>query len=187
MTATDKANVDAVQAWLKSAGVTADASPVGTSLSFRTNVRTVEQLFNTSVRLLFRNVSGQTASRAADLHLPSSLARHVAAVYGCHGLPIPPRKHVFVPVSTFFPVTPSVLASTYNISGVKPNRGSSNNKQAVVEFQAQFNNDDDDKVYRYVGTTGSRAGTEALLDIQYMMGISPVASKQSLVLLRDDG
>ena len=189
MTATDKADVDTVQAWLASAGVAASLSPVGTSLRFRTNARTVGQLFNTSVRLLFRNDTGQTASRAGDLHLPSSVGRHIAAVYGCHGLPIPHKRHVFLPLSTFFPVTPSVLSATYNISGVEPNRAASTNKQAVVEFQGQHNNDDDlatffkqyvpkysagdDKVYKYVGPTGGRAGTEALLDIQYMMGVSP--------------
>merc|ERR1712232_960326 len=85
--------------------------------------------------------------------------------------------------------TPSVLSSTYKISGVNVS-GSEKNRQAVAEFQGQTMSSDDldtfwkmylphmepelGKVHKFVGDAGEGGSeTEADLDIQYIMGVAP--------------
>merc|ERR1712137_561665 len=85
--------------------------------------------------------------------------------------------------------TPSVIAQTYDVSGVKPS-GSEKNRQAVAEFQGQTMKPTDlssffkhylptapansGTVHKFVPSTGAgSAGIEASLDIEYIMGVAP--------------
>ena len=76
----------------------------------------------------------QSIVRAADYELPDAVHDAVAAVFGLHGLPLPPMKPI-MPKAGMAIVTPDVIKSTYKIAGVEPTR-SPENRQAVVEFQA---------------------------------------------------
>lgn len=127
--------------------------------------------------------------RAGDYTVPDAIQKHIAAIFGLHGLPLPPRKPL-VKDDPGAPahVTPTVLTSTYNISGVTP-KGKT--RQAVAEFQGQLMEPSDlsnffkkyvqhyragvdDKVSQFVGDKGTGgAGVESSLDIEYIMGVSP--------------
>ena len=53
------------------------------------------------------------------------------------GLPLPPKHSQVAATTTNIPlVTPAVIASTYNVTGVVVDR-SGKNRQAVAEFQVQ--------------------------------------------------
>eukprot|EP01002_Notosolenus_urceolatus_P015491 NODE_809_length_1765_cov_76.103730_g663_i0.p1 GENE.NODE_809_length_1765_cov_76.103730_g663_i0~~NODE_809_length_1765_cov_76.103730_g663_i0.p1 ORF type:complete len:548 (+),score=190.30 NODE_809_length_1765_cov_76.103730_g663_i0:79-1722(+) len=179
----------AVQAWLKAAGLQFTTSPSGQGFEVVATFKQVSELFQTSFTIVKNNVTGRSWHRAADLHIPADLMAHVGAVYGLHGLPLPPRK---TPQTTKpaadFTVTPATIHKRY---GVTVTRGSGNVKvrQAVAEFQGQFSNPTDlatffkqyvpnaqagdDKVYAYQGNKENGWGVEALLDIQYIMGVAP--------------
>ena len=110
---------------------------------------------------------------------------------GLHGLPLPPKqlRQIQAPPSAPANVTPAVIISQYNVDGVTPTT-SSNNIQAVAEFQGQTMSSKDlseffkqyvpnapsgsDTVSKFVGDNGDKSGqTEASLDIQYIMGVAP--------------
>lgn len=144
-------------------------------------------LLNTQFSRAYNDVTKQQVVRASDYSLPAGVDAVVAAVYGVHGLPLPPRTALGTPPTTPASVTPSVLAKTYNVSGVTPS-GSMKNRQAVAEFQGQTMSVSDlntffDKyvpgskastVYKFVGDKGTgKAGVEASLDIDYIMGVAP--------------
>merc|ERR1711998_456813 len=85
-------------------------------------------------------VTQQHAVRCSDYSLPQDVQEVTQAVYGLHGLPMPPSKkdgrRLQPSPSEPVAVTPEVLASTYKIGGVTPT-GSEKNRQAVAEFQGQ--------------------------------------------------
>lgn len=143
----------------------------------------------------FNPVTQQRAVRAGDVRIPKAVASAVAAVYGLHGTPAPPRpaalgqaapKPEWGPAPAQAAVTPAALRARYGVAegGVTPT-GSTVNRQAVAEFQGQQMNatdlknffsrfvpdaaPGDDTVYKYVGTGGAQGhagGVEASLDIQ---------------------
>lgn len=151
-----------------------------------TTVGEASQLLTTNFRLITNDKT--QLLRATAFSLPAQVHEVVGAVFGLHGLPLPavaPLTSTANPVD----VTPAVLASTYSISGVTPS-GSTDNRQAVAEFQGQYMKPEDltaffskfvpnaqagdDKVYKFVGSTDQdQAGVEASLDIQYIMGVAP--------------
>ena len=101
-------------------------------------VADAEALLATKFGLLRNAATGQSVLRAGDYSLPDAVEGAVAAVFGLHGVPLPPRQ----PLRSADPdepasVTPAVLASTYSIGGVTVS-GSPNNTQAVAEFQGQY-------------------------------------------------
>ena len=135
---------------------------------------------------------------SGEYSLPEGVGRATAAVFGLRGLPLPKRVDLrgsgTVEGGAADDVTPAVLASTYSISGVSVKRGSSN-VQAVAEFQGQLMNKSDlvnffahevptaqpgdEQVDKFVGVDYSAGeGVEALLDIEFMMGVSPGISTQ---------
>ena len=153
---------------------------------------TVEQatgLFATTFRELRHDTTGQRAIVGDAVNVPMFVATHIEAVFGVHGLPLPPRVNLKTPTAPEgVAVTPAVITSVYNVSGVKPT-GSTDNIQAVLEFQGQLLSQSDltqffkqfvptapagdDKVYKYVGDSQQGEGVEANLDIQYIMGVAP--------------
>ena len=158
-------------------------------------------LLKTQFRRVTNVVTGQTTLRASSFALPAATAAAVSAVFGVHGLPLPPKHKLLLSpnqqpnnVDPADPavVTPTVIASTYKVTGVVVDRSSKNrNRQAVAEFQGNgmnstnlvtfFKNEvpeaqaGDDVVSKFVGSPGAdkKASVEASLDIEFIMGIAP--------------
>ena len=153
------------------------------------DARIVQNMLKTKFHVLQnRNKRTQNLLRAKDFYLPSDVNEKVQGIFGLHGLPLPPRRERDAP-SQPASVTPSVIEQVYNIKDIKAS-GSLKNRQAVAEFQGQTMNDSDlteffknyvpkaasgdEKVYKFVGDPGEGSpGTEASLDIQYIMGVAP--------------
>mmetsp|Transcript_47917 Transcript_47917/g.115192 ORF Transcript_47917/g.115192 Transcript_47917/m.115192 type:complete len:557 (+) Transcript_47917:23-1693(+) len=183
------ASVAAVSEWLTAAGFTFTVAPTGTSVEITATTSDFEALFDTTFQVLHKESTGQKAMRAGDVTLPAEVAEHVEAVFGVHGLPLPPRRNHDSDVEAGTPanVTPDVIAQTYNVSGVTP-AGTTANRQAIVEFQGQLLSQSDltqffqsyvknakagdDKVFKYVGDQQQGNGVEANLDVQYIMGVA---------------
>merc|ERR1711948_236042 len=147
-------------------------------------------LLKTTFHHAASEATGQSVVRASDYSLPAQVEDAVAAVYGMHGLPLPPRKSIRGP-NPFPPepvnVTPAVIEKVYEIAGVKPS-GSMKNKDAVAEFQGQTIEPSDivkffkdyvpkeknNKIEKFVGNKGiGMSGIEAALDVDYIMGVAP--------------
>jgi subtilase family serine protease len=200
LAAPSPASVAAVEAWLS--GVP------GVSYR-RTNefvgvegpVAALERLLETRFHRVVHSGHSQERVRAGAFRLPGAVERAVAAVFGLHGLPLPPRTPAAATGGWHRPthpqpvvnVTPSLLMKTYGVTGVSPAAGSKN-KQAVAEFQGQCMNqtdlstfwdmfvmnqvpgatEQDAMVGKYLGKKDQcRGQTEPSLDIQYIMGVSP--------------
>jgi subtilase family serine protease len=142
------ADVSAVTGWLKGHGVEFSVRGVS-NIEVTTSVENGSKMLKTSFHKISNVKHGQAVIRAADYMIPDHVKHATAAFFGLHGLPLPPAS----PVSIVTPaddddddddsqphkpanVTPAVLASTYNIKGVKGS-GSLQNRQAVAEFQGQ--------------------------------------------------
>ena len=90
-------------------------------------------LLKTKFRLVTNTATGQSILRASSFALPAAAADALAAVFGVHGLPLAPKRSRVTATDGVPAVTPAVLASTYNVTGVTVDR-SGKNRQAVVEF-----------------------------------------------------
>ena len=197
LTAPAPRSVAAVEAWL---------SDVPAIKFRRTNeivsvegpVSALEQLLQTKFHHVVNAGQDQSRVRAGVFRLPDTVEDSVEAIFGLHGLPLPPRGAAGRRVRFPHPrepanVTPAVLARTYGIAGVKK-VANSTNRQAVAEFQGQCMNQTDLETFwemfvmkqvagatqmdvtalKYRGDKGQCQGrTQPSLDIQYMMGISP--------------
>mmetsp|Transcript_34801 Transcript_34801/g.48567 ORF Transcript_34801/g.48567 Transcript_34801/m.48567 type:complete len:692 (-) Transcript_34801:106-2181(-) len=158
-------------------------------VSCEMTVASAEQLFNTEFRRFTQIRTGQSVVRARGYELPASVHSAIDAVYGLHGIPLPPKTKNLEGTPGMPPaVTPQVLYDAYNIKGVKPT-GSTKNRMAVAEFQGQFMNksdlkaffakylpdapDSDSEVYQFHGGSQNGDGIEAELDIQFIMGTAP--------------
>jgi len=177
-------SVSAVTAWLE--GFPHEVNSITGTIKCSLAVKHAANLFSTTFSELRHDVTGQTAIIGAAVNVPVDVAVHIEAVFGVHGLPLPPRQNIPAPETSG--VTPSVITSVYNVSGITP-RGSTDNVQAVAEFQGQLISQadlttffskfvpnaksGDDKVYKYVGDNAQGQGVEANLDIQYIMGVAP--------------
>lgn len=133
-------SLSAVSAWLATdkAGVSSnvEVNPFTRTVTLRhLTVGQASALFGTTFHALENSVTGQTAVVGEAVNVPEAVAPHVEAVYGIHGLPLPPRRNKgMVGAPDMVQVTPSIINHAYNISGVKPT-GSTANRQAVAEFQ----------------------------------------------------
>eukprot|EP01006_Ploeotia_vitrea_P043822 TRINITY_DN66782_c6_g1_i1.p1 TRINITY_DN66782_c6_g1~~TRINITY_DN66782_c6_g1_i1.p1 ORF type:complete len:632 (-),score=132.10 TRINITY_DN66782_c6_g1_i1:981-2729(-) len=184
--------VSAVTAWLD--GISFEVGATGDMFHLNTDVATVERLFQTRIHHVHNHLTKQNALRAEDTTIPTSVAGHIAAVFGLYGLPLPSSSlgPIEMKAGAGMPakVTPDVIEKVYNVSGVTPS-GSLKNIQAVSEFQAQYMTQSDlttffskyvpgkptadHEVYKYVGPHAKQPGSslEAALDIQYIMGVTP--------------
>jgi len=188
LTAPTPTAVATVTTWLRSHGVPFVARRE--LLRVRTTVHRAESLLSsTFVRYVAEDGTGRTLVRAATYALPHDVADVVAAVFGLHGLPLPSQPKL-APPSKIVKVTPAVIASTYAIDKPFVNR-KSKNRQAVAEFQGQrmdkadlekFFKEEvpnaqpgDEQIAKYAGAEGytEGKGVEALLDIEFIMGVSP--------------
>lgn len=176
-----------VENWLQSYNVYYNLGPNLDMIHIHTTIAQVEKLFKTTVYLVENKVTNQISHRASSLQIPSSVLIHITSIFGLHGLPLPPRK-IRKKNPDPFNVTPAVLYNTYKISGVSISR-STKNRQAVVEFGGEYMNSidlktyfqnyvknakaGDENVYKFVGKHVEGEGLEALLDIEYIMGLAP--------------
>ena len=185
-TAPDPAHLSRVRAWISTATHNVTLLGDGSTLAARMSVSAAERLFKTTISNVTNAATGQTAHRAGAYTLDDDLP--VAAVFGLHGLPLPPRKRATASTATAPSIGPSDLRKAYSVSGVTAS-GSVKNRQAVAEFQGEeFNSDDleqffqnfvpdapasDAKVYAVHGQQQEGAGIEASLDLEYIMGVAP--------------
>eukprot|EP01003_Olkasia_polycarbonata_P005718 NODE_55_length_1873_cov_108.494518_g35_i0.p1 GENE.NODE_55_length_1873_cov_108.494518_g35_i0~~NODE_55_length_1873_cov_108.494518_g35_i0.p1 ORF type:complete len:548 (-),score=152.68 NODE_55_length_1873_cov_108.494518_g35_i0:170-1813(-) len=190
LVAPDAAVVASITQWLKESGASFTVGPNGDMVEVQWTVKAAELALQTTIVEVTNLETKQSALRASALHLPPTVAPHVHTVLGAHGLPLPPRKTLESAVPVPYKVDPTVLASQYKITGVTAS-GNTNNRQAVAEFQGQLMSGaslksffkkfvpnaktGDDMVYKFVGTDAGKNGTgiEALLDIEYIMGVAP--------------
>lgn len=176
-------NVNAITSWLDAQRVRYTVTH--NVVEFTVAAPIAEALLNTKFNHYERD--GQKALLAGAYTLPTSVAAATAAVFGLHDFPLP-RRAPLVGAPNVYGVTPATLMDTYKVGGVTVS-GSTNNRQAVVEFQGQYANQDDldtffknylpkapansSKIYKYVGSNTQGDGVEALLDIQYIMALNP--------------
>jgi tripeptidyl-peptidase-1 len=184
LTAPKASNFAAVVKWLDANG--ADYAVRSASIiDVITSVEIASKMLRSRFHAILHSKQNKSIVRATDYSLPLEVEEAVAAIFGLHGLPLP-SSDPFRPIASAVEVTPSVLASTYNISGVSPT-GSFKNRQAVAEFQGQlmssqdlstlfqryvkdYRKGTDDAVSKYVGAAHTEGeGVEAELDIQYIM------------------
>ena len=165
-------------------------------LHVSTTAALANSLLRTDFKLWHRPLDGRVIIRAGDFHVPLTVAPSIGAIFGVHGAPLPPTPSASTGSATTAPnptvakVTPTVLAQTYHVpQPPEVDRGSSN-RQAVAEFQGQdMNKADleaffsaevpaaqagDDAVDKFVGVPYKKGtGVEALLDIEFIMGVAP--------------
>lgn len=192
MTVPPQSAVRAVVGWATSINGCA-ASVTREVVSVECSKESAEQLLSTVCRKVTNEGYKQAATRCADYVLPDSVHEVLQAMYGLHGLPLPPKpkrsKRVLDSPGGPADVTPEVIATTYKVSGVTAS-GSDKNRQAVAAFIGQTMSSEDlatfwakyvpkakaeqGKVYKFVGDPGEGApGDESMLDIQYIMGVAP--------------
>ena len=192
LTAPAAADVDAVRSWLAPAALSVSEKSAGVLMA-SLHVGRASSLLGTVFGTLHSATEGRRLVRAGTYTVPARIADKIEAIHGLHGVPLPsaptPRPKAGEPMSTPPPVVPSVLIETYGLSKAKAS-GSVKVRQAVAEFQGQTMNQTDvtaffakyvsgaaagdDQVYAFHGEPPQGGdGVEAMLDIEYMMGITP--------------
>jgi subtilase family serine protease len=179
----------AIKSWLDANDIAYGIKGVS-NIKVTTSVSKASELLDTQFHAITNRKHGQSVIRAASYSLPDEVHAATAAIFGLHGLPLPPTQPLVI--SSTAPgqlpkVDPNVIASTYSIGGVKTT-GSTKNRQAVAEFQGQlmdskdlatlfktyvkdYTAGTDDVVYKYMGSEHKEGnGVEAELDVQYIMG-----------------
>jgi tripeptidyl-peptidase I len=132
--------------------------------------------------------------------LPRAISDVVDVVYGLRGVPLPvSQTHLYDETAPEYgppSVDPRVLKKIYRINATAPGASSTTaNKQAIVSFLGQtFSADDTDRFFKTydsnettpppitcVGPADCEGGaeTEASLDIQYLVGVSPNAPTEA--------
>ena len=189
----------ATTSWLDAVGITFRVSGGGTAvLVDGMSGAALASRLHTECRAVHHPATNRTTALLGAFAVPQSVYEHLAAApFGVHELPQPDPRHGCKasrsrPVKGF-PVTPAVLNSTYGM-GDATGSGSTAVRAAVMEFNPrqimlpsdlsaffqQYVSGDtraqDSTVYHFRGDNpmpapaGSRPGTEASLDIEYIMG-----------------
>ena len=201
LTAPAAVDVAVVEGWLgRARGVAFERTHE--LVRVRGSVNALEDLLDTQFYHVSNVRHNQHLVRAGSYTLPGPVDNVVDAVFGLHGLPLPPRTAPPVslqrgqPIEPC-PVTPAVLAKTYGITGVVGG-GEPGNIQAVAEFQGQCMNQtdltrffekyvvgivdnatiQDSDVSKFVGSLGRKDSCrqgklQPSVDTQYIMGIAP--------------
>ena len=140
ITAPSSADVAAVSTWFQENNI--EFTRHKECLRAETTVGLASRLLNTPFHMFRREVDGRLKLRAGEYMLPPRVEQAVEAVFGLHGVPLPPLTAL--PSTNDNPpfVTPTVLAQTYHVKDPYVKRGGKN-KQAVAEFQGQYMSKDD--------------------------------------------
>lgn len=177
----------AVVAWLAEAGLQGTWSRWGDRVEVIASVEDLEHVFNTQMHE-YTMPGRAPVLEAGSLWAPSKVAAELDAVFGLHGGLVSELRRDPVFPSTDASVTPSLLRTHYGIEGVPVKRGSAN-RRATAAFQRQYTSQEDltaffnqfvsdaqpgDDVYSCVpDSCEGKAGIEAQLDSQYLMGVVP--------------
>merc|ERR1712166_664101 len=115
LTAPSDIAVEAVTQWLANSLPATAINQRASTLEITCSLAQAEALFSTQFGMLYNNNTRQAVVRAGDFTLPEHLEQHVAAVFGLHGLPLPPRRLSAPngnPAVDAAAVTPDVLANS---------------------------------------------------------------------------
>ena len=197
LTAPSASDLAAVAAWLAPAAVGAIETLPSGAVRARLHAGRAAALLRTSFTEIEEAASGRRLVRAGAYTLPAPIAAAVEAIFGLHGLPLPPtekyvrssagrRLQPGPPPSPVPKVVPSVIVDQYQMGSAKAS-GNVKCRQAVAEFQGQTMNTTDvekffaeyvaaapasaAEVYAIHGEPQQGDGVEAMLDIEYMMGV----------------
>ena len=168
LTAPHEADMKTVTSWLDSNQISYTVSNEIVSVS--TTVSAAAKLLDTS---FFRvsHLDHGTKTISGEFTLPRGVRSSVAGVFGLRGLPLPKRTDLKGNADVE-KVTPSVIASTYSISGVTVKRGSGNT-QAVAEFQGQYMSKEDLSTFFTNEVPTAKAGDDAVskfVGVDYQKG-----------------
>ena len=174
LTAPAPEDVATIRNWLSTFGDDVDVD-VTRGRTFRVTVPTTkaEQVLSTTFRQVSNANTLQSTVRAGDYTIPQVVKDATDTIMGLHGLPLPPRASRATSPKSPAAVTPAVILSQYDVSGVAA-KASSGNIQAVAEFQGQTMSSKDltqffqkyvpnakpgdDKVSKFVGDPGDKTG-----------------------------
>jgi len=196
LTAPAPEHIEAVKAFLKMHGVEGEAlTPNGDMIAVTVQVRVAERMLSSSYVRLLHPESNTTVDRCPDGYsLPRSMAEAVDFVAPTMQVPASPHPPSFDTtdgaransVSGLFSVNnPKNLRQLYEIGSAVGK--AETNKQAVTAFLKQYYSESDLKKFwskhcdgidcgkglpKLVGdATSGSAGTEAMLDIEYITGV----------------
>ena len=122
LTAPEPAHANAVRSWLRDAVPLAHGSTIkeiqGRRFEITLPVADAEALLQTTFRFVINSRTGQRALVAGDYTIPDQIKDATAAVFGLHGLPLPPRDHATSDshITAPYPVTPAVIKAKYGTS-----------------------------------------------------------------------
>ena len=101
MTQPKASDVAAVVAWLRESGNVAFTMPRpgGHLIDVVAPVKAAEALLGTKWTAISNRATGQTVQRAGSYTIPAKLGGAIAAAFGLHGLPLPPKTVLFKPAA----------------------------------------------------------------------------------------
>eukprot|EP00316_Scyphosphaera_apsteinii_P011229 CAMPEP_0119307148 /NCGR_PEP_ID=MMETSP1333-20130426/7721_1 /TAXON_ID=418940 /ORGANISM="Scyphosphaera apsteinii, Strain RCC1455" /LENGTH=758 /DNA_ID=CAMNT_0007310623 /DNA_START=26 /DNA_END=2302 /DNA_ORIENTATION=+ len=185
---------NAISTWLSEAGVH-DATFERENVFVSCPVGLASALLETTFSV-YKRGSKAIIRASSGYKVPDGIAKNVATIFGLHGIPRPPHlaAPALAPPHRPAKVTPAVLAATYSIGTPYVDRGGKG-IQSVAEFQGQYMSDKDlrsffkaevpnaqpgdDQVAKYVGVPYRKGdGVEALLDVEFVMGVAPGVKTQ---------
>lgn len=186
LTMPKQADFDSVFGWLKSNDI--KYTQKHNNIFVTCTVAEASKLLNTQFHVVVSESQSTKVVKASDYKLPINVQFGIKTIFGLHGIPLARKNPITKPAFGYAKVTPAVIAQTYGISGVTVSR-SEKNRQAVAEFQGQYmsqsdlttffskyvntSESGDDQVFKYVGAKKQDGeGVEALLDIEYIMGVA---------------
>jgi len=186
LTMPKQSDFDAVFGWLKSNDIR--YTQKHNNILVTCTVSQASKLLNTKFNVMVSESQSTKVVKASDYKLPTNVQFSIKTIFGLHGVPMARKSPITKQAFGAAVVTPDIIARTYGISGVNVSRGTKN-RQAVAEFQGQYMSQPDlsvffqkyvrsakrgdDQVYRYVGAQKQKGeGVEALLDIEYIMGVA---------------
>lgn len=173
------------RAWLHEHNVSDAAIEVrahGAFLATSVTAKTAEAMFGVCLRPFRHRVTGERLMRALEPYtVPAEVAPHVDFVGGLHRFPSYRRALHRAPRASGLGASPDSLRRLYNVSEARGRAG--NNSQAVAQFLKQYYGPLDlqeffalfyprmfgQRVAKELGPNKLPAGTEASLDIQYVM------------------
>jgi tripeptidyl-peptidase-1 len=179
---------EAVLSWLKLHGVTPYFENRNKDFFFvKAHYSVVEKMLDVEFNTYHHAQRNYTVTRTTqEYNIPVFVQNHIDFIVGQNGFPtLHSIRRNNAQSAAQVTVTPSVLRQRYNVSAVGRN---SKNKQAVAEFQEQYLSPSDLSsfcrqyvpqnpsctVAKVVGSNdNSDPGVEAMLDIEYIMGVAP--------------
>merc|ERR1719201_1385212 len=121
-------SLDAVTSWLASNNISHTVAH-DRRVHAKIPLDVAAGLFNTEFTVLSHDANDVSLVRAGAYTLPPEVDAATAALFGLHGLPLPPKMRMASKKPTKAKVTPAVLKQTYDIKGAPKPTGSAKNHQ----------------------------------------------------------